>query len=95
MVAWPTSSTARLPERWQERLVRFESAGTHGVVAWCLELHDLWIAKAIAGREKDREFCDALLRLSVVYPYELRARLASVPALDDAARAEVAARIST
>ena len=88
-------STARLPEGWQERLVRFESAGTRGVVAWCLELHDLWIAKAIAGREKDREFCDALLRLSVVYPYELRARLASVAALDDAARAAVAARIST
>lgn len=88
-------STARLPEGWQERLVRFESAGTRGVVAWCLELHDLWIAKAIAGREKDREFCDALLRLSVVYPYELRARLASVAALDDAARAAVAERIST
>ncbi|WP_396225282.1 DUF6036 family nucleotidyltransferase [Gemmatimonas sp.] len=88
-------STARLPEGWQERLVRFESAGTRGVVAWCLELHDLWIAKAIAGREKDREFCDALLRLSVVYPYELRARLARVAALDDAARAAVAARIST
>jgi hypothetical protein len=88
-------STARLPEGWQERLVRFESAGTRGVVAWCLELHDLWIAKAIVGREKDREFCDALLRLNVVYPYELRARLASVAALDDAARAAVAERIST
>lgn len=86
-------STARLPNGWQQRLVRFETPGTRGVVAWCLELHDLWIAKAIAGREKDREFCRALLDLHVVQSSELRARLAEVPALDDAIRAAVAARI--
>lgn len=86
-------STARLPEMWQERLVRFESVGTCGVVAWCLELHDLWIAKAIAGREKDWEFCEALFRRKAVYPDELRARLASVQPLDEVVRAAVAARI--
>jgi hypothetical protein len=83
-------STARLPHGWQQRLVRFESAGTCGVVAWCLELHDLWIAKAVAGREKDREFCDALVRVHAVHPDQLRARLAGVSALDQAARAVVA-----
>lgn len=41
-------STAVLPEGWEGRLVRFVTPGTNGVVAWCLEVHDLWISKAIA-----------------------------------------------
>ncbi len=88
-------STARLPEGWQERLVRFETPGTRGVVAWCLELHDLWISKAVAGREKDREFCAALVRRGVVTPATLHARLQQVPALDPAVRQAAAASIST
>ena len=87
-------STARLPDGWQQRLVRFETPGTRGVTAWCLELHDLWIAKAIAGREKDREFCRALLDLHLVQSHELRTRLSEVSTLDEAIRAAVAARIS-
>ncbi|MEI6739566.1 MAG: DUF6036 family nucleotidyltransferase [Gemmatimonadaceae bacterium] len=86
-------STATLPDGWSRRLVRFESAGTRGVVAWCLDLHDLWIAKAIAGREKDRAFCKALLRVNAVDPFRLRERLDAVTALDPAVRAAVAARI--
>ena len=86
-------STARLPAGWQERLVRFESAGTRGVVAWCLDLHDLWIAKAIAGRPKDRAFCQALLRTRAVEPRRLRERLVQVPALDPLVRDAVHARI--
>ena len=39
---------AVLPMRWRERLVRFETPATGGVVAWCLDPHDLWISKAIA-----------------------------------------------
>lgn len=54
-------TTAVLPRGWEERLVRFETPGTNGVVAWCLEVHDLWISKAVAGRPKDREFCAALV----------------------------------
>ena len=44
-----------LPEGWRARLVRFESPATNGVTAWCLETHDLWLSKAVAGRDKDRE----------------------------------------
>jgi hypothetical protein len=75
-------STARLPEGWQARLVPFDTPGTRGVTAWCLELHDLWVSKAVAGREKDREFCAALVRRGVVMPDVLSARLDTVPALD-------------
>jgi len=42
-------------------LVPFNTVGTNGVIAHCLEIHDLWISKAIAGRPKDLEFCAALL----------------------------------
>lgn len=82
-------STARLPDGWRERLVRFETPSTRGVTAWCLELHDLWISKAVAGRDKDREFCRALLQRGDVTPAVLQARLALVPALDDQIRAIV------
>lgn len=86
-------TTAILPPGWRERLVRFETPATSGVVAWCLELHDLWIAKSIAGRPKDTEFCRALLDLSLVRADVLRTRLAAVASIDDRVRAAVAARI--
>jgi hypothetical protein len=86
-------STAVLPAGWQERLVRFESPGTNGVVAWCLEPHDLWVSKAIAGRPKDLEFCRAVAEDGIVDAAQLRDRLAKVPALDPRVRDAVAARI--
>ena len=88
-------STAKLPDGWQARLVPFDTPGTRGVTAWCLELHDLWVSKAVAGREKDREFCQALLQRGVVMPDVLAARLDSILALDpriaSAARAWIVA----
>lgn len=56
-----TIGAALLADGWQDRLVRYESANTNGVVAWCLSPEDVWIAKALAGRPKDLEFCQALL----------------------------------
>lgn len=82
-------STARLPDGWQNRLVRFETPATGGVVAWCLELHDLWIAKAVALRDKDREFCRALLQRNLVVRETLRSRLVTVPELDERIQAVV------
>jgi hypothetical protein len=76
-------STARLPSGWRERLVRFETPATGGVTAWCLDLHDLWISKAVAGREKDREFCRALVQRGLVTPDVLRSRLPTVPDVDE------------
>ena len=67
--------TAVLPEGWRDRLVRFESPATRGVTAWCLEPHDLWISKMVAGRPKDLEFCQALLERGMVEPKELTRRL--------------------
>jgi hypothetical protein len=86
-------TTAVLPTGWRERLVRFETSGTNGVVAWCLEPHDLWISKAVVGRPKDLEFCRALLDRALVRPARLRERLARVETLDPRVRGVVVERI--
>ncbi len=70
--------TAILPIGWKKRLVPFSSAETNGVTAYCLELHDLWISKAIAGRPKDREFCAELIKRRCVNPATLEDRLKKV-----------------
>lgn len=83
-------TTAVLPAGWRDRLVRFETPGTNGVVAWCLEVYDLWISKAIAGRPKDHEFCRALAEAGLVQGSVLRERLAATAGLDNRVRAHVA-----
>jgi hypothetical protein len=88
-------TTAVLPAGWRERLVRYEAPGTNGVIAWCLEPHDLWVSKAVAGRPKDLEFCRALLARALVSSALLRERLAQVGTLDPRVRAAAAARIPT
>ncbi len=88
-----TVKTAVLPKNWRKRLIRYETAATRPVMAWCLEIHDLWISKAIAGREKDLEFCAALLRAGAVDPKVLTKRLADVRGLADEVREAVDGRI--
>lgn len=53
--------TAILPADWQSRVVRLQNANTNGRVGYCLDVADLFLSKAAAGREKDRTFCMALL----------------------------------
>jgi hypothetical protein len=48
--------TAKLPAGWRERLVVIQNRNTRGVKGLCLEVHDLLVSKAIAGREKDVSF---------------------------------------
>jgi hypothetical protein len=88
-------STAVLPAGWRERLVAFETPATNGVVARCLEIHDLWISKAIAGRPKDVDFCRALVERGLVDADELARRLDAVPSLDQRVRETVRGRIPT
>lgn len=84
-----SETPAVLPEGWRDRLVRYQSPGTKGVVAWCLEVHDLWISKAVAGRPKDREFCGALLAKGFVDAGILADRLASTRDLPAAVRERI------
>ena len=84
-----TELTAVLPDGWRDRLVVYESAATNGVRAHCLEIHDLWISKAVAGREKDREFCRRLREFRLVDQELLAERLASVQVIDPDTRRNV------
>jgi hypothetical protein len=66
--------TAHLPSGWHERLVRLQTAGTNGRVAYCLDPVDLFVSKACAGREKDRVFNRALLAHGIVRLQEVLER---------------------
>jgi hypothetical protein len=70
-------TTAILPRGWRERLILVSGENTRFVRGWCLEVHDLAIAKYAAGREKDREFTRALAAHRMVRRDLLEQRLAA------------------
>jgi len=88
-----TPKTAILPDGWRKRLIPFLTPATNGVTALCLEPHDLWISKAVAGRTKDIEFCKALMKRNLVNVKTLQARLKKVRGLKPEVRNAVANRI--
>lgn len=84
--------TATLPKNWKKRLVRIENPNTGGYAGLCLEVHDLAISKYVAGREKDREFTQALARYAMTNKAVLFERLAATK-LDPAVARLVNGRI--
>lgn len=74
--------TAILPDGWEDRLVEIENLATGGGRGLCLERHDLAISKLSAGREKDFDFVEAMLRHDLTNTSILRARLSATPRLD-------------
>ncbi|MFN0303059.1 MAG: DUF6036 family nucleotidyltransferase, partial [Burkholderiales bacterium] len=84
--------TAILPAGWEHRLVAIKNANTGGVEGLCLEVHDLAIAKCVAGREKDLAFTRELARHRIVKRATLLIRLADTR-LDPQVRKAVTARI--
>ena len=67
--------TACLPADWMQRVHRIQNRNTQDRIGYCLDVLDLFLAKAAAAREKDREFCVALLQYGYV---NLEAALALV-----------------
>lgn len=63
--------TATLPSDWMQRVHRVQNGNTNDRVGYCLDVRDLFLAKAAAGREKDREFCMALFEHGYVAPARL------------------------
>lgn len=90
-----SQSTAVLPRGWQERLVPYHSEATNDVIAWCLEIHDLWLSKAVAMRPKDVEFCRALAERNLVVPETLKDRLGEIGDLADEQRSQIARLIDS
>jgi hypothetical protein len=46
--------------------VKINNPNTFGITGLCLEVHDLAISKYVAGREKDREFTQELVKQRMV-----------------------------
>jgi hypothetical protein len=72
--------TAHLPQGWKERLVVIQNENTRGARGLCLEVHDLLVAKAIAGREKDVSFLSEAAEHRMAKIELLLQRLATVEA---------------
>ena len=69
------ATTAILPKGWEERLVLVTGENTRNIRGWCLEAHDLAIAKLAAGRPKDLDFVRTLARGGYVKQRVLNQRL--------------------
>ena len=75
--------TAKLPAGWEKRLIRLSSSNTGGATGFCLDVHDLVLSKYAAGREKDKEFNQALVRNGFVSKKKLLTLVPSMPVDDD------------
>ena len=71
--------TAVLPAGWIERVHRVQNAATNDRVGYCLDVVDLFMSKAAAARDKDREFCIALLEHGYVKPVQALDLVAVMP----------------
>ena len=84
----PSGTTPR--ESWKQRPYCRRAGGTDSVASI---VHDLWISKAIAGRPKDIEFCQALVERGLARGDQLTSLLGEVDEVDERVRAAVARRI--
>ncbi len=82
--------TAKLPDGWRDRAVRFSSPATGGAVALAPEIHDLAASKLIAGREKDLDWVASAVRAGMVDADALALRVAAVPAAEEVRRLAIA-----
>lgn len=71
-----TPEIASLPNGWAKRLKLLRLGG---VIAYCLEIHDLLVSKLAAGRLKDLEFVAALLKRRMASAAALRRRIGQFP----------------
>lgn len=85
---------AVLPADWESRLIAVSNANTLGATGLCLEIHDLVIAKLVAGREKDLEFAAVAASAGLIDRSVLEERLAATE-LDEPRRARVAASVAS
>lgn len=78
--------TSAMPDGWRHRLVKVQNANTAApsgepqFIGWCVEKHDLCVAKLCAFREKDRNFVAVLLNAGLVDAEELAERLSHLDA---------------
>jgi hypothetical protein len=85
--------TAVLAPGWRDGLIPFRNENTRGITGWCLEVHDLALAKYAAGREKDLEYTRELVKAGYVYERVLLDRVEGLP-VQEALRSIIRGRIA-
>lgn len=79
--------TARAPAGWLSRLIEIDIPPRVGSKqapkAYCLEPHDLVLAKCAAGRDRDWEFAREAIKAGVVRAETLFVRVEALPLSDD------------
>ncbi|MGH2954018.1 MAG: DUF6036 family nucleotidyltransferase [Solirubrobacterales bacterium] len=79
--------TAKAPTGWQDRLIEIDIPARVGSEqapkAYCLEPHDLVLAKCAADRDRDWEFAQEAIKGGVVEAETLSARVDALPLGDD------------
>lgn len=87
--------TATAPAGWEDRLIPVEIPTMQGrgrvVTAWCLEPHDLVLAKLAAGRPHDLTYAVGALQAGIVEGEQLRR---GVPLLPSSLRQRVMERLN-
>ena len=68
-------TTATLPDGWKRRLTPICNANTNGATGWCIDVHDIAVAKYAAGREKDLRYLRDLWLNAIVDARTLDRRL--------------------
>jgi len=76
--------TAKLPKNWKNRIVTIQNENTKGIKGLCLNPIDLAICKIIAGRKKDIDFVENLIKFGLVSESEIKSIIAEE--LDDPLR---------
>jgi hypothetical protein len=71
--------TAVLPAGWELRRVKIQNENTDLRIGYCLEPHDLAASKLAAGRDKDWQFVEVMLRHRIVDPQVLKTRISALP----------------
>ncbi|GAB6060091.1 DUF6036 family nucleotidyltransferase [Desulfonatronum parangueonense] len=73
---------AVLPRGWEQRLTPFTDQDK-SLLGYCLDLHDLATAKLAAGRNKDEQFIQALVRAKLLHRDVLKTRILSTTLPED------------
>ena len=75
--------TARAPAGWEDRLVRVvvppRPHSKTGAVAWCIEAHDLVLAKLARGDQRDWDFARDAMKAELVQPDTLLKLIPTMP----------------
>ena len=72
-------TTAVVPGGWRNRAIPVCNANTNGATGWCLDVHDIAVAKYFANREKDRRYTTDLWRYDMLDEATLDERMRNAP----------------